>query len=41
VERDPSLVRKIIDALTAAIKNRFGNSSVSAPMKAIIVQAQR
>ena len=41
VERDPSLVRKIIDALTAAIKSRFGNSSVRAPMRAIIVQAQR
>ena len=40
-ERDPSLVRKIIDALTAAIKGRFGNSSVRAPMRAIIVRAQR
>ena len=41
MERDPALVRKIIDALTAAIKSRSGNSPVRAPMRAIIVQAQR
>jgi ubiquinone/menaquinone biosynthesis C-methylase UbiE len=41
VDRDPSLVQKIIDVLTGAIKSRFGNSSARALMRAIIVQAQR
>jgi ubiquinone/menaquinone biosynthesis C-methylase UbiE len=40
-EREPTLVRKIIDALTAAIKSRFGDLPVRAPMRAIIIQSQR
>ena len=40
-ERDPSLVPKITDAVAAAIKSRFGDVSVRAPMRAIIVQAHR
>ena len=40
-ERDPSLVPKITDAVAAAIKSRFGDVSVRAPMRAIIVQARR
>lgn len=40
-ERDPSLLPVITKAIAAALKSRFGNAEIRAPMRAIIAQAQR
>ena len=39
-ERDPSLLPVITNAVADAIKSRFGDANIRAPMRAIVVQAQ-
>lgn len=39
-ERDPSLLPVITNAIAAALKNRFGGTTIRAPMRAVIVQAR-
>ncbi|PZR75013.1 MAG: hypothetical protein DLM73_06455 [Chthoniobacterales bacterium] len=39
-ERDPSLLPVITDAVAKAIEDRFGESEIRAPMRAIVVQAR-
>ena len=41
VERDPSLLPIITDAVAQAIADRFGETDMHAPMRAIIVQARK
>jgi ubiquinone/menaquinone biosynthesis C-methylase UbiE len=38
-ERDPSLLQVITHAVAGAIKNRFGESNIRVPMRAIVAQA--
>jgi ubiquinone/menaquinone biosynthesis C-methylase UbiE len=40
-ERDPSLLPVITNAVAAALKKRFGETTVRAPMQAIVVEAWR
>jgi ubiquinone/menaquinone biosynthesis C-methylase UbiE len=40
-ERDPSLLPVITKAIAAALKSRFGEAEIRAPMRAIIAQARR
>jgi ubiquinone/menaquinone biosynthesis C-methylase UbiE len=39
-ERDPSLLPVITNAIAVALKNRFGEAELRAPLRAIIVQAR-
>ena len=39
-ERDPSLLPVITSAITAALKSRFGESDLQAPLRAIVVRAR-
>jgi hypothetical protein len=39
-ERDPSLLPVITNAVADAIKRRFGETNISCPMRAIVVQAR-
>lgn len=39
-ERDPSLLPVITDAIAAALKDRFGEADVRAPLRAIVAQAR-
>ena len=40
IERDPSLLPVITSAVAAALKKQFGQASVRAPMRAIVVEAR-
>jgi len=40
VERDPSLLPVITEAVKTAIIRRFGKQSIRVPMRAIVVQAR-
>lgn len=39
-ERDPLLLPAITEAVAQAITNRFGETDIRAPMRAIVVQAR-
>ena len=39
-ERDPSLLPVITNAIAAALKRRFGEAELRAPLRAIVVQAR-
>jgi SAM-dependent methyltransferase len=39
-ERDPSLLPAITDAVAGALRKRFGDSAIRAPMRAIVVEAR-
>jgi SAM-dependent methyltransferase len=39
-ERDPTLFPVITNAIAAALKSRFGEAELRAPLRAIVVQAQ-
>ena len=41
LERDPSLLPVITNAVTAALKSRFGEANLRAPLRAIVVEARR
>lgn len=41
VERDPALLSVITEAVTQAIAERFGETNMRAPMRALVVQARR
>ena len=40
-ERDPSLIPVITSGVTDAIKNRFGETDIRVPMRALVAQARR
>jgi ubiquinone/menaquinone biosynthesis C-methylase UbiE len=41
MERDPSLLSVITSGVAGAIKNRFGETNIRVPMRALVVRAQK